>query len=156
MSIYNSIPQRGLQYTPTVTDSNDLVLVGYYRTEQLEAIRKNKIYYVPAGLGKGSINLVSGFEATKYLFLHRGEERLLLELTGEGPKFFTAPTLASMGFPSPSGDYYLGFAIKSLADIAPGLGIELSSVRLPQGKQAFRPYFTTFDKLIHSHHPTNE
>lgn len=147
--IKDSIPQRGLRYTPSVADSNDLVLVGYYRTEQLQAVLDNKLYYVPAGLGKGSINLVSGFESTKYLLLHHGEQRMLLELTGEGPKFYTAPTLESMGYPTPSGDYYLGFAIKSLINVAPDLGIDLSAAKLPQGKQAFRPYFTTFDKLIH-------
>ncbi len=145
--IKDSIPQRGLLYTPAVVDSNDLVLVGYYKTEQLDIIRKNRLYYVPAGLGKGSINLATGFESTKYLLLHHDERhRELLELTGNGPRFYPATQLQQMGF-NPTGDYYLGFHIKSLTPInIPGL--DLDSLDLYQmGQQSYRPYFTTFKKL---------
>ncbi|MDE6329501.1 MAG: hypothetical protein K2L83_02190 [Muribaculaceae bacterium] len=36
-----------------------------FETEPKEAIIRNRLYYVPTVLGKGSINLVSGFEKTK-------------------------------------------------------------------------------------------
>ena len=143
--IRDSIPQHGLVYSRTVADSNDIVLVGYYKTEQLEAIKKNKLYYVPAGLGKGSINLVSGFENAKYLLLHHDNDRMLLELSG-GPKFFTAKTLQEMGF-EPSGEYYLGFEIKSLKQVTIE-EFDINSLNLRRyGNQSFRPYFTTFKEL---------
>lgn len=66
--IKDAIPQKGLQYESSFKPvKDDLVLVGYYKTKQWAPIFENRLYYVPAALGKGSINLVSGFEKTKYL-----------------------------------------------------------------------------------------
>ena len=114
--------------------------------EQKEAIIRNKLYYVPAGLGKGSINLVSGFENAKYLLLHHDKDRMFLELSDAGPKFFTAKTLQDMGF-DPSGEYYLGFEIKSLNPVTiDGLDIGALDLRR-EGKYSFRPYFTTFKEI---------
>lgn len=144
--IRDSIPQHGLVYSRSVAESNDIVLVGYFKSEQKEAIIRNKLYYVPAGLGKGSINLVSGFENAKYLLLHHDKERMLLELSDAGPKFFTAKTLQEMGF-DPSGEYYLGFEIKSLNPVTiDGLDIDALDLRR-EGKLSFRPYFTTFKEI---------
>lgn len=141
-----SIPQHGLVYSRTVADSNEIVLIGYFKSEQKEAIIRNKLYYVPAGLGKGSINLVSGFENAKYLLLHHDKDRMLLELSDAGPKFFTAKTLQEMGF-EPTGEYYLGFEIKSLNPVTiDGLDIDALDLRR-EGKYSFRPYFTTFKDL---------
>ncbi len=143
--IRNAVPQRGLHYASDFKPSDEeLVLVGYYKTEQLEAIKRNHLYYVPAALGKGSINLVSGFEKTKYLLLHHINDRLLVRLKGEGPKFFPKPALEAMGF-RPSGDYYLVFEI---ADFAPVPGIDPNAYELERkGKSATSPYFTTVEKL---------
>lgn len=144
--IRDAVPQHGLVYTRSITESNDLVLVGYFKAEQKEIILKNKLYYVPAGLGKGSINLVSGFENAKYLLLHHDKDCILLELKGNGPKFFTANTLTGMGF-EPSGDYYLGFEIKSLKPIEiDGFDIKLINLH-KSGKQSYKPYFTTLKNL---------
>ena len=144
--IRDSIPQHGLVYSQSVADSNDIVLVGYYKPGQKEVICRNKLYYVPAGLGKGSINLVSGFENAKYLLLHHDKDRALLKLSDAGPKFFTAKTLQDMGF-DPSGEYYLGFEIKSLNPVTiDGLDIATLNLRR-EGKYSFRPYFTTFKEL---------
>ncbi len=143
--IKGAIPQKGLAYHPENRPaSNDLVLVGYYRTEQWDAIVRNRIYYVPAALGKGSINLVSGFESTKYLLLHHDEERLLVRLKGEGPRFYPKTLLQSMGF-DPSGDYYLGFEI---VDFTPVPGIDPNGYEFERkGKYSFTPYFTTIDRF---------
>ena len=143
--IKGAIPQKGLAYHPENRPaSNDLVLVGYYRTEQWNAIVRNRIYYVPAALGKGSINLVSGFESTKYLLLHHDEERLLVRLKGDGPRFYPKTLLQSMGF-DPSGDYYLGFEI---ADFTPVPGINPNDYEFERkGKYSFTPYFTTIDRF---------
>ena len=143
--IKDAIPQKGLQYLPSEQPTpEDLVLVGYYKTDQWEAIVNNRLYYVPAALGKGSINLVSGFEKTKYLLLHHDQDRILVRLKGDGPKFYPKPALESLGF-TPSGDFYLGFEIKDFTpvpDIAPNT-YELER----KGQQRYTPYFTTIDKF---------
>ena len=141
----NAIPQKGLAYHQENRPApNDLVLVGYYKTEQWEAIFNNRLYYVPAALGKGSINLVSGFEKTKYLLLHHDKERLLVRLRGDGPKFYPKPALEALGF-APSGDYYLGFEI---IDFTPVPDINPNNYKLERkGKHSYVPYFTTIDKF---------
>lgn len=143
--IKGSIPQKGLQYKPQEKPlPEDLVLVGYYKTEQFETIKRNKLYYVPAALGKGSINLVSGFERTKYLLLHHDSERMLVRLKGDGPKFYPKTALEALGF-TPSGDFYLGYEIK---DLTPILDIDPSKYELERkGQLRFTPYFTTIEKL---------
>lgn len=101
--------------------------------------------YVPAALGKGSINLVSGFEKTRYLLLHHKTERIFVQLKGEGPKFFPKTVLEDMGF-SPEGDYYLGFEIK---DFEPVAGIDPDKIRsLNRRKFTSHPYFTTLRELL--------
>jgi len=142
----DAIPQKGLQYQSVEKPlSDDLVLVGYYKSEQLEIIKKNRLYYVPAALGKGSINLVSGFEKTKYLLLHHGNGRLLVRLKDDGPKFFTKTALEGLGF-TPTGDYYLGFEIKSFDPVE-----EIDTNKYDferKGKNVYIPYFTTVDKFL--------
>lgn len=143
--IKDAIPQKGLQYESTFKpNQEDLVLVGYYKTKQWNHILKNRMYYVPAALGKGSINLVSGFEKTKYLLLHHGEHRVLVRLKGGGPKFYPKTALEEMGF-EPTGDYFLGFDIK---DFSPVPDIDPYSYQLERkGKQSTTPYFTTINKI---------
>ena len=144
--IKDSIPQHGLVYSRTIAESNDLILVGYCKAGYKDVYLNNKLYYVPAGLGKGSINLASGFEHTKYLLLHQDDDRMVLELTGNGPKFYTANTLQEMGF-DPSGEYYLGFEIKSVNPIEIE-GLDIAALNLyGKGKQSTRPYFTTLKEL---------
>ena len=126
----------------------DMVLVGYCNVNDFDAVKKNKLYYVRTGFNGGSINLVSGCEKTKYLLLHfSNEERMLLELVGNGPKFFTKDALVEKGF-SPSQDYYLGFDIKSIKPIVIE-GLDIASLKLrTKGKQSFVPYFVSFKDLI--------
>lgn len=145
--IKDAIPQHGLVYSRTIAESNDLVLVGYCKAGNKDLYLRNKLYYVPAGLGKGSINLVSGFEHTKYLLLYDGNERTLLEIAPGGPKFFTATTLKDMGF-DPSGEYYLGFELKSTHPITLE-SCDLGALNLrPKGNQSYRPYFLTLKDLF--------
>ena len=143
--VKDAIPQRGLQYNVAdIPAPEDLVLVGYYKMEQLPIIRKTLWYYVPIALQSGSISLVSGFEKTKYLLLHHGGERVLLRLKGRGPKFFPKSALEALGF-SPSDDFYLGFEIKSLTPVK---DVDPYVYQLERfGKQSTVPYFTTFGKL---------
>lgn len=144
--IKDAIPQKGLQYESTFEpNKTDLVLVGYYKTEQWDSIVKNKVYYVPAALGKGSINLVSGFEKTKYLLLHHADKRLLVRLIGNGPKFYPKPALEEIGFHPTSGDYFLGFEIK---DFNPVTNIDPYKYEIERkGQNKYTPYFTTIEKI---------
>lgn len=143
--IKNAIPQKGLKYQPSEKPSSEeLVLVGYYKTDQWETIENNRLYYVPAALGKGSINLVSGFEKTQYLLLHHGQDRKLVRLKGDGPKFYTKPALEALGF-APSGDYFLVFEIQNFDPVP---NIDPDSYELERkGKHSYTPYFTTIDKF---------
>lgn len=146
--IERAIPQHGLVYRP---ESSDMVLVGSCKGGMQGDVKKlyldNKLYYFPAALGDNSINLVSGFETTKYLLLHDGKEKMLLELAGGGPKFYTAAMLRELGF-SPEGEYYLGFKIKSTTPIHLD-GYDLAKLNLmTKGKQSFVPYFTTLKELF--------
>lgn len=143
--IKDTIPQKGLQYESTFEPSkDDLVLVGYYKTKQWAPILENRLYYVPAALGKGSINLVSGFEKTKYLLLHHGEHRMLVRLKGDGPKFYPRAALEEMGF-EPTGDYFLGFDIKNFTPV-PDIDPYIYQLER-KGKQSSTPYFTTINKF---------
>ena len=146
--IKDAIPQKGLEYhSADLPSTQDLVLVGYYKAEQWDAIVNNRLYYVPAALGKGSINLVSGFEKTKYLLLHHDSHRILVRLKGDGPKFYPKPALEALGF-TPSGDFYLGFDIK---DFKPVPGIDPNAYELERkGKQSTTPYFTPIDRISSS------
>lgn len=144
--IRDAIPQKGLKYSSSEEPvAEDLVLVGYYKEEQWDAIVNNKLYYVPVARGKGSINLVSGFEKTKYLLLHHGQTRLLVRLNGDGPKFYPKEALEALGF-SPSGDFYLGFDIKDFNAVK---DIDVSVYELERKKKyATTPYFTTMKRLV--------
>lgn len=146
--IKDAIPQKGLQYESGFEPAEqDLVLVGYYKSDQYELIRKNKLYYVPTALGNGSINLVSGFEKTKYLLLHHGDKREFIRLTGEGPKFYPKVALESMGF-KPTEDYFLGFDISSFAKVKNINYDKIGALKLNRGRNTTSPYFTTLQKLM--------
>jgi hypothetical protein len=87
---------------------------------------------------------VSGFEKTKYLLLHHEGNRMLLELTGDGPKFFPKTALEGMGF-HPHGDFYLGFSLKSESIIE---NIDVSHYRLEKyARNQYTPYFTTMENI---------
>jgi hypothetical protein len=140
-----SVPQRGLRYTPALPEYNDLVLVGYYKEEeQLSRIIQNKLYYIPLTSGDGKINLVSGFEHTKYVLLHHDSTKMLFELTGDAPGFYTAEELKSMNF-TPRGEHYLGFRLKSTNIVE---GLDVSGYKIERlRKYSTSPYFTTIEKI---------
>ena len=77
--------------------------------------------------------------------LHHDNERVVVRLKGDVPKFYPKTALENMGF-APSGVYYLGFEIK---DFSPVPGIDPNAYELERkGKYVASPYFTTIDKLI--------
>ena len=105
-----------------------MILVGCCKTDNKELYLKNKLYYVPIDLSKGSINLVSGFEHTKYLLLHNKEDRMVLRIKEQDPKLFVADSLRALGF-NPSSEHYLGFEIKSLKPIEID-GLDIATLNL--------------------------
>lgn len=144
--IRDSIPQHGLVYTRSVADSNDIVLVGYCDEDHIPLVEKNLLYYVPTGVHKGSLKLISGCEATKYLLIYNNKMRKILELEGTGPKFYPKSELEKKGF-KPKSDFYLGFDIKSMNPIEIP-GINLSAIDLSfKWTKGHRPFFTTFKEL---------
>ena len=84
----------------------------------LPTILSRRLYYVRTGNERGSINLVPGCEKAKYLLLHNGQNRMLLPLDGNGPRYFNAQTLREMGF-SPTGFHYLGFSLNPTHRLPP-------------------------------------
>ncbi len=132
--------------TEEITYPSDMILVGYCKAGNKELYLKNKLYYVPIDLSKGSINLVSGFEHTKYLLLHNKEDRMILRLKEQGPKLFVSDSLRALGF-NPSSEHYLGFEIKSLKPIEID-GLDIAALNLyGKGDESYRPYFTTLKEL---------
>ena len=129
-----------------ITYPSDMILVGYCKAGNKDLYLKNKLYYVPIDFSKGSINLVSGFEHTKYLLLHNHDDRMVLRLKEQGPKLFVADTLRTLGF-DPSSEHYLGFEIQSRKPIEIE-DLDIASLNLyDKGNESYRPYFTTLKEL---------
>ena len=140
------LAEKQAQATEDITYPADLILVGYCKAGNKDLYLNNRLYYVPIDFSKGSINLVSGFEHTKYLLLHNKEDRTLLRLKEQGPKLFVADSLRELGF-NPSSEHYLGFEIRSLKPIEIE-GLDIHSLNLySKGDDSFRPYFTTLKEL---------
>ena len=140
------LAEKQVQATEDITYPADLILVGYCKAGNKDLYLSNRLYYVPIDFSKGSINLVSGFEHTKYLLLHNKEDRTLLRLKEQGPKLFVADSLRELGF-NPSSEHYLGFEIRSLKPIEIE-GLDIHSLNLySKGDDSFRPYFTTLKEF---------
>lgn len=64
----------------------------------------------------------------------------------KGSQLFVADSLRTLGF-NPSGEYYLGFEIKSLKPIEID-GLDIAALNLyGKGDESYRPYFTTLKEL---------
>lgn len=142
----DSIPQHGLSYSP----GGDIVLVGFYKnSEELENILRQRLYYVRTGDANGSLRLTDGCEAARYLLLHNGSNRMLLELDGRGPRYFNIQELRKKGF-SPSDErdriHYLGFSLRSKKPVnLPG--IDINSLTINVGRKGGTPYFARLSEL---------
>lgn len=139
--IKDSIPQHGLSYSP----GGDIVLVGYYDTAVLPTIMREKLYYVRTGDSRGSLRLTDGCVAARYLLLHHGGERILLELDGRGPQYFNGQTLREKGFPA-VGSHYLGFGLRSAKPVSLP-GVDLNSIDINSGRIGAAPRFALLSEL---------
>lgn len=97
------------------------VLVGFYKTENLDWIIKSGLYNARADSKRGSLRLGPGEAGAKYLLLHsNGETKTsrLLKITETGPRVFSKRTLIDKGYPSePSQDYYLVYKVEEIKDV---------------------------------------
>jgi predicted component of viral defense system (DUF524 family) len=97
------------------------VLVGFYKTENLDWIIKSGLYNARADSKRGSLRLGPGEAGAKYLLLHSsGETKTsrLLKITETGPRVFSKKTLIDKGYPSePSQDYYLVYKVEEISDV---------------------------------------
>ena len=97
------------------------VLVGFYKTENLDWIIKSGLYNARADSKRGSLRLGPGEAGAKYLLLHsNGETKTsrLLRITETGPRVFSKKTLIDKGYPSePSQDYYLVYKVEEISDV---------------------------------------
>lgn len=97
-----------------VVPKQESVLVATYRDEhQLRLTLANKLYYVRAGLRAGAMQFPSGMKAPRYLFLHKGDNFVLLTLKEEAPRMVSADDLRNLGF-HPSGDLYWAFEVDDI------------------------------------------
>ena len=97
------------------------VLIGFYKTENLDWIIKSGLYNARADSKRGSLRLGPGEAGAKYLLLHsNGETKTsrLLKITETGPRVFSKRTLIDKGYPSVlSQDYYLVYKVEEITDV---------------------------------------
>lgn len=107
----SSIPQRGLRYD----NAEDMVLVGYANNEQRERYLDKRLYYARAEMEKGSLRLKPGFESTKFLLMHNGNDRTeLYRLSSAGPRIVSKQTIVDLLGHEPShGEFFLLFDLES-------------------------------------------
>jgi DNA (cytosine-5)-methyltransferase 1 len=92
----------------------DLALIGYVKSESdFSTIKKENIYYIRGGNRPGAMQYGQLTKPIKWLLLHRGERKELLELvTGKAEKCDKL-FLRNIGF-HPNGDEYWFFRIKQI------------------------------------------
>lgn len=92
----------------------EIALIGYVKSElDFNIIRKENIYYIRGGHRPGAMQYGQLTRPIKWLLLHRGNHKELLELvTGKAERCNQA-FLRNLGF-HPSGDEYWFFKIKQL------------------------------------------
>ncbi|TYA58011.1 DUF2357 domain-containing protein [Formosa maritima] len=97
------------------------VLVGFYKTENLNWIIKSGLYNARADSKRGSLRLGPGEAGARYLLLHStGETKTsrLFKITETGPRVFSKKTLLDKGYPTePSQDYYLVYKVEEVSDV---------------------------------------
>lgn len=129
---------------------DELVLVGYFNDdEQKKSIFKSQLYYVRTGFRSGSIQLVTGFDCCKYLFLHRAKDYMMLKLKGIPPQLYTGKQLSNKGFKCKNAEEtYLGFQVESIEPIY-FKDKELGEAIIKGiGNRSAVPYFTTMKDLF--------
>ena len=150
--IKDSVPQKGLNYSIAPEDENTLVLVGYVKDEKhWNAILKNKIYNVRAGMVSGSLRLIPGFEHSKYALLYDSNGRkALYALSESGPRLVSKEELVKKKF-DVGHEFYLCFDFrddKPIVEFTDPKSGRIMKVRKNLNPRKKEPYFTTMKKLL--------
>lgn len=91
-----------------------IALIGYVKSESdFNIIRKEKIYYIRGGNRPGAMQYGQLTRPIKWLLLHRGEHKELLELVNGKAERCNQSFLRNIGF-HPRGDEYWFFRIKQV------------------------------------------
>ena len=150
--IKDSVPQKGLNYSIAPEDENTLVLVGYVKDEKhWNAILKNKIYNVRAGMVSGSLRLIPGFEHSKYALLYDSNGRkALYALSESGPRLVSKEELVKKKF-DVGHEFYLCFDFrddKPIVEFTDPKSGRIMKVRKNLNPRKKEPYFTTMRELL--------
>ncbi|CAL2104631.1 DUF2357 domain-containing protein [Tenacibaculum sp. 190130A14a] len=118
--VNEALPEPYCENRSLIPDDT-FVLVGFYKTENLDWIIKSGLYNARADSKRGSLRLGPGEASAKYLLLHSyGETKTsrLLKITEKGPQVFSKNKLIDKGYPSePSQDYYLVYKVAEISDV---------------------------------------
>lgn len=159
LSSRNIIPQKGLKYErdETYLGSDGLCIAGYANEKQLDAVRKNRLYYVRAGFRKGSLHLEPGFEKAKYAVLFRNDksdDKIMFILDGRGPRVVTGQDLKEKGFPGMDKkltNLYLAFDLEPVGEQTVLINNLLTNPHIPkEAKDNNEPFFITFTNLFNA------
>ena len=128
------------------------MLVGYVKNEKhWNAILKNKIYNVRAGMVSGSLRLIPGFEHCKYVLLYDSNERIALyALSESGPRLVSKEELVKKKF-EVGHEFYLCFDLEStesiaeIPDLKTGNVLKIKANLNPYKKES---YFSTLKELL--------
>lgn len=157
LSSGNIIPQKGLRYEKdeSLLGTDGLCIAGYANDKQLAAVRKTRMYYVRAGLRKGSMHLEPGFEKAKYAVLFRNdksEDKIMFMLDGRGPRVVTGQDLKDAGFPGMDKkleNLYLAFDLEKEGEKTVLINNLLENPHIPKdAKDNNEPFFIPFSKLF--------
>lgn len=133
---------------------NTHVLVGFYKTENLDWIIKSGLYNARADSKRGSLRLGPGEAGAKYLLLHSHGETItgrLLKIIETGPRVFSKQTIINKGYPSePTQDYYLVYKVQEV--IAVELQNQKWDIRkldkYKKGRGSALPFSVTMTELM--------
>lgn len=97
-----------------------IVLIVYYKKENIQWIKRNGLINVRTGIERGSLRIGPNESGAKYLLLHTEGEIItskLFKISESGPRIFSKKDLINKGYPTePSKDFYLVYKFKPLTE----------------------------------------
>lgn len=126
---------------------HESILVGYYKSEALAWIQKNKYYVARIGRVRGSIEITPGVAAAKYLLLYgsRGIFKYMLK-ENSGPKVWMKEDLLRGKYPDPHHDTYLVFTLQDEVTDGDFGSMEIDEVKLRKVMAEHGKLATAYDK----------
>lgn len=91
------------------------ILVGYIKNNNdLDLIRKRKIYYIRRGSRAGSMQYGQIEDSIKWLFLHHSDKKYMFELEKEQPTSCNGDFLRELGFSPQGNEYWIFYILREL------------------------------------------